>query len=121
MNFLKQVFTWWHRQTTGTFIYTLFTGKFVGTDEFGNKYYSNSKGKRWVIYKNNIESSKIPAEWHSWIHFLRTNKPSVQTKKFSWQIQHEENLTGTKKAYKPDGSLINNLKKDMKKYESWKP
>ena len=53
--------------------------------------------------------------------FLRTNKPSVQTKKFSWQIQHEENLTGTKKAYKPDGSLINDLKKDMKKYESWKP
>ena len=121
INFLKQIFTWWHRQTVGTFIYTLFTGKFVGTDEFGNKYYSNSKGKRWVIYKSNIESSKIPAEWHSWIHFLRTNIPSVQTKKFSWQIQHEENLTGTKKAYKPDGSLINNLKKDMKKYESWKP
>ena len=121
INFLKQIFTWWHRQTAGTFIYTLFTGKFVGTDEFGNKYYSNSKGKRWVIYKSNIESSKIPAEWHSWIHFLRTNKPSVQTKKFSWQTQHEENLTGTKKAYKPDGSLINDLKKDMKKYESWKP
>ena len=87
MNFLKQIFTWWHRQTIGTFIYTLFTGKYVGTDEFGNKYYSNSKKKRWVIYKSNIESSKIPAEWHSWIHFLKTNKPSIQTKKFHGEEQ----------------------------------
>ena len=29
--------------------------------------------------------------------FFETNKPSVEIKKFSWQIQHEENLTGTKK------------------------
>ena len=120
MSFLKLIFTWWYKQTLGTFIYTLFTGKFVGIDEFGNKYYSNSKGRRWVIYKSNIESSKIPAEWHSWIHFLKVNKPSGETKKFSWQIQHEENLTGTKKAYKPDGSLIHNSKKNMKKYETWK-
>ena len=35
-NFLKQIFTWWNRQTIGTFFYTLFTGKFVGDDEFGN-------------------------------------------------------------------------------------
>ena len=37
INFLKQIFTWWHRQTLGTFIYTFFVGKFVGFDEFGNK------------------------------------------------------------------------------------
>ena len=41
-SFLKQIFTWWNRQTVGTFLYTLFTGKFVGTDEFDNKYYINS-------------------------------------------------------------------------------
>ena len=44
--FFKQIFTWWNRQTEGTFLYTLFTGKYVGEDEFGNKYYLNSKGKR---------------------------------------------------------------------------
>ena len=61
MSFLKQIFTWWHKQTLGTFIYTLLAGKFVGEDEFGNKYYSNPKGKkRWVIYKDRVESSKIP-------------------------------------------------------------
>ena len=93
----------------------------MGADEFGNKYYSNSKGKRWVIYKNTIESSKIPPNWHSWIHFLQPKIPSDDTKRFSWQKPHEENLTGTKKAYKPEGSLAYNLKKSLKKYETWKP
>ena len=119
-NFLKQIFTWWHKQTVGTFLYTVFTGRFVGKDEFGNKYYYNSKGKRWVIYNNYVESSKIPAEWHLWIHFLIEKIPSKTEKKFGWQKQHQENLTGTKKAYKPDGSLSSDINKSIKKYETWK-
>ena len=120
INFLKQIFTWWHKQTLGTFIYTLFTGKFIGRDQFGNKYYSNSKGKRWVIYKNDIESSKIPPNWHSWIHFLTIKEPPNKEKKFLWQKEHEENLTGTERAHKPEGSLASDLRKNMKKYETWK-
>ena len=120
ISLFKQIFIWWHRQTVGTFIYTLLTGKLVGKDEFGNKYYSNSKGKRWVIYQNKVESSKIPPEWHSWIHFLTDNKPSENLAIFKWQKKYEENLTGTIRAHKPDGSLISDSKKDMKKYETWK-
>ena len=121
MSFLKQLFTWWHRQTFGTFVYTLIFGRFVGEDEFGNKYYSDSKEKkRWVIYKKRVESTKIPPNWHSWIHFQTKNKPNLKGQLFSWQKQHEENLTGTKRAHKPDGSMLNNEKKDMKKYETWK-
>ena len=55
----KQIFTWWYRQTFGTFLKTLFFGKFVGKDEYGNKYYKNKKNDRWVIYSNNVEASKI--------------------------------------------------------------
>jgi len=121
MSFLKQIFTWWHRQTFGTFFYTLFIGRFIGEDEFGNKYYSDSKGKkRWVIYKSRVESSKIPPKWHSWIHFQRVKKPSSDQDEFPWQKKHEENLTGTKGAHKPEGSLLNDSKKNMKKYEPWK-
>ena len=117
---IKQIFTWWHKQTVGTFIYTLLKGKLVGKDQFGNKYYSNSKDKkRWVIYKNIVESSKIPPEWHLWIHYLSKNKPSENTNKFKWQKEYEENLTGTSKAYKPDGSLHSDSKKSTKKYETW--
>ncbi len=119
ISFFKQIFTWWHKQTLGTFLYTLFSGKFVGKDQFENKYYTNSKGKRWVIYNSAIESTKIPPEWHSWIHFM-TNKPHENLKKFSWQKDHEENLTGTEKAYKPEGSLVHSKRKIIKKYETWK-
>jgi len=119
MFFLKQIFTWWNRQTLSTSIYTLFFGKFVGNDKFGNKYYFDSKGKRWIIYKNEVESTKIPPEWHMWIHYLKKDKPDEKKKKFSWQKEHNENLSGTKDAYKPEGSLMNNSKKNMKKYETW--
>ena len=117
--FLKQIFTWWHRQTVGTFLYTLFKGKYVGSDDLGNKYYINSKDRRWVIYKNYVESTQISSEWHLWIHFLTNNIPTNK-KKFDWQITHQENLTGTTKAHKPEGSLISDSPKNMKKYETWK-
>jgi len=119
MNFLKQIFTWWNKQTFGTFLYTLFNGKFVGEDQFGNKYYLNSKGKRWVIYNNEVESTKIPPLWHSWIHFKSIKKPNDNKNNFFWQKEHEQNLTGTDKAHKPEGSLSLDKKKNMKKYESW--
>ena len=120
IDFFKQIFIWWHRQTIGTFFYTLFTGKLVGRDDFGNKYYSNSKGIRWVIYKNKVESSKIPPEWHLWIHSLTKTRPANNLNKFKWQKKHEENLTGTENAYKPDGVLSSDSEKNVKKYESWK-
>ena len=119
ISFFKQIFIWWHRQTFGTFFYTLFRGKLVGKDEFNNKYYSNSKGKRWVVYNNLVDSSKIPAEWHLWIHHIK-NKPIKDLNKYKWQIKHQENLTGTKDSYKPEGSLISETKKNQKKYETWK-
>ena len=114
------IFKWWHKQTLGTFLYTILTGKFIGKDEFGNKYYTNSKGKRWVIYKSNIDASKIPPEWHSWIHGLTIKTPSDKIIKFSWQKKYVENLTGTENAYKPERSLKINPKKNIKKYETWK-
>ena len=120
-NFLKQIFTWWHKQTVGTFFYTLILGKFAGIDESGNKYYFDSKGKRWVIYNTNIEASKIPPEWHSWIHYTVEKIPTDNEKKFSWQKKHEENLTGTNGAHRPEGSLVSDSNKNTKKYEIWKP
>ena len=120
LTFIKEILTWWNRQTIGTRLHTFFFGNFVGKDEFGNKYYSSSKGKRWVVYKNNIEASKIPPEWHLWIHHLIKNIPTENKNKFSWQKRHVENLTGSKEAYRPAGSLISKEKKNMRKYETWK-
>ena len=68
LTFFKKIFTWWNQDTFGTRIQTIFSGKFKGKDNFGNKYYENKKGKRWVIYSDEIDASKIPVEWYSWIH-----------------------------------------------------
>ena len=59
LTFFKQIFVWWNQQTLGTRIQTILFGKFVGKDSFGNKYYENKSGKRWVIYKGEIDATKI--------------------------------------------------------------
>ena len=114
---LKIFFTWWNRQTFGTFLKTLFFGKFVGKDHLGNKYYESKKGKRWVIYAGEIDASKIPVEWYSWIHFTPNKiEKNHDLEKYEWQKPHQQNLTGTESAYYP------NKNKDAirKKYKTWK-
>tara|TARA_A100001011_G_scaffold231995_1_gene239953 strand:- start:3278 stop:3655 length:378 start_codon:yes stop_codon:yes gene_type:complete len=113
----KQIFIWWHRQTLGTFLKTLFFGKLVGKDEFGNKYYKNNKDERWVIYANEIEASKITNDWFLWMHHTINEPPKKNTKKYLWEKQHSENLTGTINSYRPNRISKSNLKK---KYETWK-
>jgi len=118
MIFFKQIFTWWNRQTLGTMILTIFTGRFKGKDQFGNKYYQNKGGKRWVIYKGTIDSSKIPPEWYLWIHFLTNKVPDNLSKQYEWEKKHQPNMTGTKYAYRP--KKIIESKNVEKKYETWK-
>ena len=69
LTLLKKIFIWWNQDTFGTRLKTIFFGKLVGTDDRGNKYYQSKKGKRWVIYSDTIDASKIPVEWYSWMHF----------------------------------------------------
>ena len=114
----KQIFTWWHKQTFGTFLKTLFFGKFVGEDTYGNKYYKSKSDQRWIVYKDNIEASKITSEWFLWIHHTISEIPVKQKKKYLWQKEHLENQTGTPSAYKPN--QISKLNKLKKKYEIWK-
>jgi len=115
---LKQIFTWWHRQTFGTFLKTIFFGKLVGKDHIGNKYYESKKGERWVVYNGNIEGTKITSEWFLWIHHTVNDPPKNNNKKtYSWQKPHLENQTGTSNAYRPNHILRSNVKK---KYETWK-
>ena len=118
MNLLKQIFTWWNRQTIGTMILTFFSGKLKGTDEFGNKYYESKSGRRWVIYEKTVEASNIPSNWHNWIHFTNNKLPVANQKKYFWEKRHVSNLTGTNEAYRPKKIIENKTIK--KKYETWK-
>ena len=117
MNSLKQIFTWWHKQTFGTFSQTLLFGKFVGKDEYGNKYYKSKNDRRWVVYSKNIEASQITSDWFLWMHHTINEPPLDNKKKYLWQKNHTENMTGTIDAYKPTKIVKKNIEK---KYESWK-
>ena len=46
LTFIKEILTWWNRQTFGTRLQTIFLGKLVVKDECGNKYYENKKRKK---------------------------------------------------------------------------
>ena len=98
---LKVIFTWWNRQTFGTFLKTLFTGIYVGKDEFGNKYYKNKNDQRWVIYYKNVEATKITSDWYLWIHHTIDKIPQETDKKYIWQKKHLENKTGTSGRHNP--------------------
>ena len=117
LTLLNKIFTWWNRDTFGTRLKTIFFGKLVGSDSNGNKYYQSKNGKRWVIYSGEIDASKIPSEWYSWIHFTKNrieNKHKLE--KYNWQKSHQSNQTGTENAYYPN----RNNEQIKKKYTSWK-
>ena len=118
LTLLKKIFTWWNRDTIGTRLKTIISGKFVGKDDYGNKYYENNKCNRWVIYSYEIDASKIPVEWYSWMHFTPNRiEKDHNLKKYDWQKSHQSNLTGTKEAYYPNKNKDNVIEK---KYKTWK-
>ena len=114
---LNIIFTWWYKQTFGTFLKTLFYGKYVGKDEFDNKYYKSKKNERWVIYDKNIEATKITSDWYLWMHHTIDKIPDIKDKKYSWQKSHLENQTGSKNSHKPIKIKKNDI---QKKYKTWK-
>ena len=118
LTFLKKIFTWWTVDTFGTRLKTIFYGKFVGSDSNGNKYYESKNGKRWVIYSDEIDATKIPVEWYSWMHFTSNRiEKTHDLKKYNWQKPHQSNTTGTDKAYFPNKGKDDSINK---KYKTWK-
>ena len=118
MIFGSPLFTWWNTTTIGTRLFTSRKGEKVGTDDQGNVYYREKNGhRRWVIYKNGPnEASRVPAEWHGWLHYTVDELPSEQkvvTKE--WEKGHQPNLTGTGQAHIPSHP------RSGPEYEAWQP
>lgn len=114
----------------GITLYTWFYGNLVGKDNYKNRYYSTSKNfndldaKRWVIFHGEIEASKVPPHWHAWLHKSIDIPPINYSHKYVWQKDHEQNMTGTDKAYYPSSHpLSKSYKPDevKREYDSWSP
>lgn len=108
---------------------TWFKGECVGEDSFGNRYYrkkgaENLKERRWVIYKGITEASKVPAEWHGWLHHMIEKPPPLAAlKRWPWEKNHLPNLTGTLYAYRPLGHFFSGGKRSPATgdYTAWLP
>lgn len=129
---LSQLFTWWNSTTFGT-SFTLWRKKarLVGEDEQGNRYYeeaspsaSDGRHRRWVIYHGVAEASRVPADWHGWLHHTFDAPPTeAPFNPRDWELDHLPNMTGTPLAYHPKGSLSRadgpaDVNDD---YEAWRP
>jgi NADH:ubiquinone oxidoreductase subunit len=121
--------------TIGTRLMTMFRGELVGTDAAGNRYYRDksmkrergggrfSREKRWVLYNGAPEASRVPPEWHAWLHHTVDEVPAAGGPKYPWQKPHVPNLTGTPDAYRPPGSVLRGGQRQPAagEYEPWQP
>ena len=99
------------RGGTGTLIFNALHGEKVGSDAQGNTYYrkparDGRPERRWVIYSGANDASRVPAEWHGWLHgsydgVPESNLPPPRI----WEADYTPNATGTAQAYRPQGAL----------------
>lgn len=107
MGFLSSIFTWWNGATLGTRLFSRRHGRQVGTDALGNAYFASKDGRRrWVLYDGANDSSRIPPEWHGWLHGTHDLTPDeYEVAPREWVAPPAPNLTGTPSAYRPAGAL----------------
>lgn len=131
MSILSEIFAWWGGNTWGTRWTIWRHGRLVGTDDYGNTYYVQRRGvgplgvpRRWVTYRDLADASKVPPEWHGWLHHTVDTPPTEETYAARpWQKPHVMNPTGTPEAYRPKGSILAEGKrpKATGDYKPWTP
>ena len=112
----------------GTWLFTKMRGELVGTDAEGNRYFQDKRvvpgmrRKRWVMYNGVAEASRVPPEWHGWLHHPWDEPPTKAPLHHKpWEKPHQENLTGTDMAYVPPGSIRRSDPVARRDYEAWQP
>ena len=114
--------------TIGTRLMTWLSGQLVGQDQFGNRYYrararkGYERERRWVIYQGEDEASRVPPEWHAWLHYTE-DQPLDDAGRWPWQREHQPNMTGTAAAYRPPGCVLGGGRRERGTgdYEPWRP
>ena len=109
---------------------TIYGAEHVGTDALNNSYYrskphkSTGRERRWVIYDGVPEASKVPPEWHAWLHYVAHEVPKENNPlRRQWQKPYVPNPTGTEGSYFPPGHVLNKGKRAPATgdYQAWTP
>jgi NADH:ubiquinone oxidoreductase subunit len=125
MGLLSKIFTWWDGATIGTSLYSWRKGERVGEDALGNRYFRSRDGKRrWVLYNGSNDASRVPAEWHGWLHSTFDELPTkILPQPRDWQQAPIPNATGTAQAHRPAGAIGSgaNRARATGDYQPWTP
>ncbi len=130
MTMLAKIITWWNGSTIGALFDIKRRSDFIGEDEYGNRYYQDKKSsiegrhRRYVVYQGLAEPSKVPADWHGWLHHTHSEPPTVKPLlRRKWETDHKPNMTGTLFADRPQGSLRQSGERaaNAADYEAWSP
>jgi len=130
MGIFGKIFTWWDGATIGTSLFSAMNGEQVGTDGQGNTYFRSNKKtvdgheRRWVIYNGANDASRVPAEWHGWLHHSYDAVPESHLPPPKiWEAEHTPNATGTVQAYRPQGAMERGGRRARATgdYEAWSP
>jgi NADH:ubiquinone oxidoreductase subunit len=125
MGLFSMLFTWWDGPTLGTAMLTRKHGREVGRDGQGNIYYETADGaRRWVIYAGENDSSRVPPEWHLWLHRTRDKAPTdAPLAVRPWEKPWRPNPTGTPLAEVPKGALARGGERARAAadYRAWTP
>ena len=125
MGLLAKIFTWWDGATIGTLLFSARYGRKVGEDDQGNRYFeSRNDTRRWVLYHGANDASRVPPEWHGWLHHSYDGLPAdVLPPPRPWQADAQQNLTGTAAAYRPAGALERGGERTRATgdYDAWTP
>ena len=128
MGVLRRIFTWWDGATIGTAWFSRRHGGRIGSDAAGNAYFESTKPiggrtRRWVIYQGANDASRVPPEWHGWLHNTTDVVPDAMPAPREWQKPPVPNLTGTPAAFRPAGALERggNRAAATGDYEAWSP
>ena len=88
----------------GTRLYTALNGLQVGRDDQGNRYFQERRApkgrrrKRWVIYNGEREASRVPPEWHGWLHYMVDATPEeAPVARKPWQAEHRPARRGDRR------------------------
>ncbi len=119
----------------GTRLYTWLKGEEVGRDRFGNRFFREKGGgkvhadsirkeRRWVMYEGEVEASRVPPDWHAWLHHTVAEPPPPgDPVRRPWEKEHRPNLPVSGEAYRPPGHPLSGGKRALGTvdYEPWTP
>ncbi|VAW02728.1 NADH:ubiquinone oxidoreductase 17.2 kD subunit [hydrothermal vent metagenome] len=130
LKFIKRLFAWWDGATLGTLFAIFRRYSKVGSDEYGNTYFEekkpsfDGKKRRFVTYTGYADASRVPVEWHGWLHHTFAHPPTEEpVLRQQWEQEHQPNLTGTVWAWHRKGSLETKTSRGgaTGDYQAWEP